>query len=229
MVVGVMQPYLFPYLGYYQLVFHCDKFVFYDDVNFIKGGYINRNNILSNGKKQLFTMPVEQASSFKKINDLSFQPNTKKIIKSIEQAYSKAPYFNEVMPLVSRVLNSNNRNVSSIASFSVIAIFEYLQLEKDFYFSSQLDYNREQAAANKLYAICDLFGADKYCNSLGGQKLYSKKCFLENGIDLSFISMGAINYQQCKNEFVEGLSMIDVLMWNSKKEVIKLLTEYRLV
>lgn len=100
MIVGVMQPYLFPYLGYFQLVHHCDKFVFYDDVNYIKGGYVNRNNILCNSKKQLFTLPVEKASSFKKINELSFQRNPKKIIRTIEQAYSKSTYFDEVMPLV---------------------------------------------------------------------------------------------------------------------------------
>ncbi|KGJ90192.1 WbqC family protein [Thalassotalea sp. ND16A] len=228
MIVGVMQPYLFPYLGYYQLVHHCSHFVFYDDVNFIKGGYINRNNILSNGNKQLFTLPVVQASSFKKINSLDFQLNSKKIIKTIEQAYSKSPYFNDVMPLITNILNSSNRNVSSMASDSIVQVFEYLGVEKAFYHSSKLEYNREQSAADKLYAICDVFNANKYCNSLGGQTLYSKSDFLEKGIDLSFIKMNSINYSQGKNEFVDHLSMIDVLMWNSKEEIIELLGQYQI-
>lgn len=229
MIVGVMQPYLFPYLGYYQLVNHCDKFVFYDDVNFIKGGYINRNNILANGNKQLFTVPVEQASSFKKINELSFNSNTKKIIRTIEQAYSKSPFVNDVMPIISNILNSNDRNVASMASESIVKIFEYLGLEKDFFHSSKLDYNRKQDAANKLYSICGLFDAKKYCNTLGGQSLYSKESFLKEGIELSFIEMEPISYNQGKNEFVGHLSMIDVLMWNSKDKVIEMLNEYKLI
>jgi len=229
MVVGVMQPYLFPYLGYYQLAFHCDKFVFYDDVNFIKGGYINRNNILCNGKKQLVTLPVEHASSFKKINELIFHSNTKKIIKTIEQAYSKSPYFNDVMPLIANIFNSENRNVATMASNSIKNVLEYLEIQKELYRSSELEYDRELDAANKLYSICDVFDANKYCNSLGGQSLYSKEQFLEKGINLSFIKMESVKYFQGGGEFVENLSIIDVLMWNSKDEVIDLLSKYRIV
>lgn len=223
-----MQPYLFPYLGYFQLAYHCDKFVFYDDVNFIKGGYINRNNILSNGKKQLFTLPVLQASSFKKINELSFQSNSKKVLRTIAQAYSKSPFFNDVMPLIDCVLNSTNKNVAIMASESIAKVFEYLGIKKDFYLSSELEYNREQSAADKLYSMCNLFAADKYCNSLGGNALYSKEKFLNKGIELSFIEMKQLEYKQNGNEFVSHLSMIDVLMWNSKQQVIELLNSYRL-
>ena len=97
MMLAVMQPYLFPYLGYYQLAYHVNKFIFYDDVNFIKGGYINRNNILANGRRQLFTIPVEKSSSNRKINELHFSNNRKKVVKTIEQSYRRAPYFEAVM------------------------------------------------------------------------------------------------------------------------------------
>ncbi|HCR3455045.1 TPA: WbqC family protein, partial [Proteus mirabilis] len=98
MILAVMQPYLFPYIGYYQLAYHSDMFIFYDDVNYIKGGYINRNNILTKNGPQLFTLPVKKASSFKKINELFYQEDTRKILTSISQAYSKAPYFTSVFP-----------------------------------------------------------------------------------------------------------------------------------
>jgi hypothetical protein len=229
MIVGVMQPYLFPYLGYFQLAYHCDKFVFYDDVNFIKGGYINRNNILNKDKKQLFTLPVLQASSFKKINELSFQENPKKILRTIEQSYAKSPFINDVMPLIEDILNSTNKNVAVMASESITKVFEYLGVKKDFYFSSDLEYNRAQTAAEKLYSICALFDADKYCNTLGGQTLYSKDQFLNQGIELSFIEMKALPYKQNNDEFVSHLSIIDVLMWNSRKDIKSLLNQFTLI
>jgi hypothetical protein len=108
-------------------------------------------------------------------------------------------------------------------------VFGYLGLGKDFFHSSKLDYNREQDAANKLYSICGLFDAKKYCNTLGGQSLYSKENFLKEGIELSFIEMEPISYNQGKNEFVSHLSIIDVLMWNSKEDVIKLFSHYKLI
>jgi len=229
MIVGVMQPYLFPYLSYYQLAHHCEQFVFYDDVNFIKGGYINRNNILSNGAKQLITLPVEQASSFKKINELSFQNNTKKILRTIEQAYSKSPYFKDVYPLIVDVFTLTNRNVAFITRTSIIKVFEYLGLTLACVNSSELEYDREDSAEKKLYSICDLYGSNHYCNTLGGQALYCKEKFSQQGIELSFIEMNAIQYQQGKSDFVSHLSIIDVLMWNSKEQVINMFGQYKLV
>jgi hypothetical protein len=229
MIVGVMQPYLFPYLGYYQLVFHCDKFVFYDDVNYITRGYINRNNILSNGKASRFTLPVLKASQNSKINSLYFSNDVKKILSSIKHSYSKAPFFNDVFPIIEEVILSTNKNVASITSLSIISVFNYLEIEKDFVFSSKLSYFKSDSAAENLISICKEFESVSYCNSIGGQSLYSKENFLKEGIELSFIQMKPISYIQGKNEFVSHLSIIDVLMWNSKEEVINLLSKYKLV
>ena len=80
-----------------------------------------------------------------------------------------------------------------------------------------------------MYSICDLFDANMYCNALGGQKLYSKVEFLKRNIDLSFTKAVPFEYKQGKSEFIDNLSMIDVLMWNSKDDVIKLLEKYKLV
>lgn len=228
MILAVMQPYLFPYLGYYQLANHSDKFVFYDDVNFIKGGYINRNNILANGQKQLFTLPVEKASSFTKINELHFAANRKKIIRSIEQNYRKAPYFEAVMPLVDQVLTSSETQVARLCRDSVLIVFEYLGYKLDYCFSSELDYDKSASAAEKLYAMCDLINADKYCNMKNGEVLYKKELFQEKNIELSFLEMADLNYPQGDCDFVSHLSMIDVLMWNSKEQVINLLSQYKL-
>lgn len=228
---AVMQPYLFPYLGYYQLVQASDVFVFYDDVNYIKGGYINRNNILSNGQVQRFTVPINQASSFKKINELSFSHNVRKQLASIEQSYGKAPYFHDVYPIVKAVLNSENRNVAHICRKSVEAVFSYLGIEKETYLSSQLEYNREQSAAERLISISELLDCRNYINSPGGKILYCKEFFSERNIKLSFIEMEDVEYFQSgpTKEFVPYLSIIDIMMHCDKSLTKKLLNKFSLV
>lgn len=229
MIFAVMQPYLFPYLGYYQLVNAVDKFVFYDDVTFIKGGYINRNNILSNGKSQRFTIPVPGMSSNKLINTLEFDPNVKKILKSIEQNYKKAPYFYDIFPVVESILNNEDRNVANMGAKSICAVFDYLGIEKDIYFTSELEYEREQSAADRLISISKLLRCSEYINSPGGIELYKKQYFEKSGVNLSFIKMDEISYFQGGDTFVPYLSMIDILMWNNKAEVVELLSKYKLV
>jgi len=228
MKFAVMQPYLFPYLGYYQLVHAVDKFVFYDDVNYIKGGYINRNNICSNEKPQRYTVPVPGMSSNILINKLSFDSNVKKQLKSIEQAYSKAPFFKDVFPIVESVLTEERRNVEHICRLSITRVMDYLDINKSYYYSSELCYERDVPAAKRLVNISKSFDLNEYINSPGGKSLYNKDYFLEHGIKLNFIEIGEYQYNQNSNVFLPHLSMIDVLMWNSKDEVVDLLNKYRL-
>jgi len=227
MILAVMQPYLFPYIGYYQLAYHSDKFIFYDDVNYIKNGYINRNSILTKNGRQLFTIPVNKASSFTKINELEFNDNVKKVLTSLYQAYSKAPYFSQIYPIVEEILNSANRNVANIASNSIIEVFKYLNVDLSYAFSSSLEYDRSQSAKDKLYQLCNIYNADHYTNTIGGQALYDKSEFLEQNIKLQFIKSQSFNYKQFNsNEFEANLSMIDVLMNISPEEIITLLGMY---
>ncbi|WP_426578381.1 WbqC family protein [Xenorhabdus stockiae] len=227
MILAVMQPYLFPYIGYYQLAYHCDEFIFYDDVNYIKGGYINRNNILTKNGKQLFTIPVNQASSFKKINELEFSNNVKKVLVTIQQAYSKAPYFDAAYPIIEKILLSENRNVAKITSNSIIEIFNYLELPFKYEFSSNIDYDRGLDAKNKLFSFCKLYNAQKYTNTMGGKSLYNKDEFKNKNIELSFIETGNIIYTQFNSDkFESNLSIIDLLMNVDKEKIIKLLGIY---
>jgi hypothetical protein len=229
MSFAVMQPYLFPYLGYYQLVNAVDRFVFYDDVTFIKGGYINRNNILSNGKVQRFTIPVPGMSPNRLINTLKFDKNVKKTLKSIEQSYKKAPYFKLIFPLIESVLNDKNRNVEHVCAKSISLVFEYLGLKKSFCFSSELQYNRDLCAADKLIAMAYVLKSSDYINSPGGKLLYDKEYFSFNRVKLSFIEVNDYAYSQGSTDFIPHLSMIDVLMWNEIEEVKLMFNKYELV
>lgn len=221
-----MQPYLFPYLGYYQLVSSVEKFVFYDDVTFIKRGYINRNNILSNGKSQRFTIAVPGMSQNILINKLSFDTNVKKQLKSIEQVYSKAPFFKDVYPIIESVLTDEKRNVEHICRLSITKVMDYLEIEKSYYYSSELSYKRDEPAAKKLVNISKCLDINEYINSPGGRSLYNKEYFLEHGVKLKFIDIGEYQYNQNSDVFVPHLSMIDVLMWNDKSSVLSLLEKY---
>lgn len=229
--VAIMQPYLFPYIGYWQLINAVDEFVVYDDVNFIKGGWINRNNILLNGKAFLFTLPLENSSSYKLIKEIDVTSNLKlkeKICKTISAAYSKAPYFSEVFSLIENVLMKDGK-VSELVYDSIIQINNYLGISTKILLSSEINQNRELKSDKRVINIVKNLNGQIYINAIGGQELYSKEEFKKNNIDLYFIKTNKIEYKQFKDEFVPNLSIIDVLMFNSPEDVRELLTKYELI
>ena len=235
MKVAIMQPYFFPYIGYFQLVAAVNKFVIYDDVNFIKGGWINRNNVLINKKSNLFTVPLIKASSNTLINDtkinLKFYNIWKvKFLRSLEQSYKKAPYFTEVYNLIENVLEINENDlISELAVNSIKNVIDYLQLDTEICETSENYNNKTKSGQERVLDICGIEKASQYINPIGGIELYSKKTFKENGIALNFIKSKQIIYTQFDNDFSPWLSIIDVLMFNSVSEVNKMVNQYELV
>jgi hypothetical protein len=228
MKLGIMQPYLFPYMGYYQLVNAVDKFVFLDDVNFINKGWINRNNILINGKANLFTVPLQNASQNKLINEISLAEGNwrEKLLRTIEMTYKKAPQFSTVFPLVSNVLTLKECLIGNLAKESIKSISVYLQFNTEFVDSSATYNNKGLKGGERIINICEKENATDYINPIGGLELYNKGTFAERNINLHFIRTSEIVYQQANTEFVPWLSIIDVLMFNSKARVKELMTEY---
>lgn len=235
MKLAIMQPYFFPYIGYFQLVAAVNKFVIYDDVNFIKGGWINRNNVLINKKSNLFTVPLIKASSNTLINDtkinLKFYNIWKvKFLRSLEQSYKKAPYFTEVYNLIKNVLEINENDlISELAVNSIKNVIDYLQLDTEICETSENYNNKTKSRQERVLDICGIEKASQYINPIGGIELYSKKTFKENGIVLNFIKSKPIIYTQFDNDFSPWLSIIDVLMFNSVIEVNKMVNQYELV
>lgn len=220
--MSIMQPYFFPYLGYYQLVHLADTFVFLDDVNFINKGWINRNQILVQGKPSLFTIPLIGASQNKKINEISVDKGNKlidKFFRSVESSYSKSPFFNQVFPIVKNVFDKGN-TISEIAKASITDVFVYLGLEKQFIHSSSVFDNHELKGADRLIDIVKKSSSDLYINPPGGRELYDNKYFNKNGIELQFLNPTLSDYpQQGGGEFQKGLSMIDIMFNNAKETV----------
>jgi len=223
-----MQPYLFPYLGYWQLINAVDTFVIYDDVNFIKQGYINRNSVLSIDKAQRFTLELTGASSFKMINEVKVGANTKKLLKTIKHNYLKSPYFEEVFPLVQKIFGQEERNLAKYIGHSLQEIADYLQISTELVYSSAVKKKDSLKAEDKVIDICTVLKADTYVNSIGGRKLYNKHRFKEKGIELKFLSSKPKEYKQFKSNFVPGLSIIDIMMFNSKADIKIMLNEYEL-
>lgn len=235
MKVAINQPFTFPYIGFYQLVSQVDKFILYDDVTFMKQSWINRNRILINGKDHFFTIQLEDASSFKLISDtvIKYNPTAlEKTLKSIKQAYAKAPYTAQVFPMVEAcfALIETERRIGKIALNSIQSVCDYLDIKTQFEFSSEkYAHTKELGRKPRLYEMLRLNEATDYVNLPGGTGLYSKDEFIKHGYNLHFIDRGDIVYKQFNNEFVPWLSMIDVLMFNSAEETKALLAKSTLV
>ena len=233
MKIGIMQPYFFPYIGYWQLINAVDKFVIYDDVNFIKNGWINRNYILLNGQKHLITLPLQRVSSFQQINNIDIICNQKikdKLLKTIYTAYSKANYFKQGFPIIENTINHESGNIATAIKYSIQAIVSYLNIQTEILLSSNIKKDISLKGENKVINIIKQTGGNEYINAIGGQNLYNRESFLDNGISLYFIHTNEnINYAQFKNNFVPNLSIIDIIMFNSVKDVKELLNDYELL
>ncbi len=229
----IMQPYLFPYLGYYQLLLEADTFVSYDDVAYRKQSWINRNRILINGGASHFTVPVTNASSFRPIRDvcISDRPPDRwriKLLKTLSSAYYRAPHFDAIFPLVEGILTSATTHIATLGLASIVEVARYLNLRTHCVTSSAAYHNSHLTGQERVLDICRIEGATDYVNPIGGVELYSRQAFRDAGVTLSFLRSDPVEYRQFGAPFVPALSIIDVLMFNSRTEVQGYLRRYQL-
>ncbi|MEC0232689.1 WbqC family protein [Paenibacillus alba] len=233
MKLAIMQPYLFPYIGYFQLIYSVDQFIIYDDVQFINRGWINRNRVLVNNTAHLFTFSVRKDSRDLNINDryfsLQFEFEKNKFKNGLQLGYKKAPNYNETMALIDNIFSLKELNVSSFITNQIKMICSYLGIQTKISLSSELDTESHLKAEERIIDICKKVDASHYINPIGGQELYSRDRFSKEGISLSFLKTNSIIYPQFKGEFVSFLSIIDVMMFNSKDQINKIISEYELI
>lgn len=232
MKLGIMQPYFFPYIGYWQLINAVDKYVIYDDVNYIKKGWINRNRILINNSIENINLSISKASQNKLINELSlFEPanNFNNLLKTISYNYKKAKEFDSVFPVVEKIFSCKEENLARFLEYSIRELVDYMGIETEIIVSSDIPKDNTLRGQEKIISICEELKADVYINAIGGQELYDRESFSKENIDLKFLMPNISAYDQFGNEFQEGLSIIDVLMFNSKQDVCKMLNDYKLV
>lgn len=231
MKVGIMQPYFLPYIGYFQLLNAVDKYVIYDNIQYTKKGWINRNRILQNGKDILISIPLEKDSDYLDVRDRFITEgfDRKKLLNQIKESYRKAPYWDAVMPLIDDIINYYDKNLFRFIFNSVERICRYLDIDTDIIISSALDIDHSLKGQGKVIAICKKIGATDYYNAIGGQELYNGDDFKKENINLHFLSTNTIEYKQLGNEFVPWLSILDVMMFNSVDKIKDMLNNYKLV
>lgn len=232
MKLGIMQPYLFPYIGYFQLMNAVDEFVVYDNIEFTKKGWINRNRILVNGQDAYISFPLKKDSDYLNISERylaeTWNTERKKMLNRITESYRKAPYFNYAFPVIEKIISFEEQNLFRFILNSIKEINNYLEIPVSLVTSSTIPIDFSLKAEKKVMAICEAMKADVYINPIGGLELYNKEEFREAGIELNFIKSEYIEYNQYQNEFVPWLSIIDVMMFNSQKEINQYLGCYTL-
>lgn len=231
MRLGIMQPYFLPYIGYFQLLRAVDRFVFLDDVAFIKKGWIHRNRLQIGGKEHLFTIPIRDASQNRTIQETSLAADPAwrtKLERTVQGAYAKAPLFDAVFPLFQEIVRLETDSISTLAIHSVRTVASYLQIETPTTLSSQTHGGSPLRAQERILEICKREGASHYINPIGGTELYDASLFAASGIELSFIRSVAVPYRQADADFLPFLSILDVLMLNSKEEILSQLESFSL-
>ena len=231
MTLGIMQPYFLPYIGYWQLLASVDCFVLYDNVKYTKKGWINRNRFLRNGADAVFTLPLKRGSDFLNIADRAladdFDPDT--ILNPFRETYRKAPFFRETFSLVEQIVAVSPRNLFEYLHQSIQRIATYLDIPTSLIVSSTIHIDQQLKADRKVLAICDALRATRYINSIGGRHLYSVAAFAAHDVELTFLQPRVVTYRQFGEPFVPNLSIVDVMMFNSKETVQAMLGEYDLV
>lgn len=227
---AIMQPYFFPYIGYFQLVAAVDLFIVYDNIKYTKRGWINRNRMLQGGEATLFSLPLKADSDFRDVREreiaADFSPN--KLLDRIGGAYRQAPYFAETFPLIEQVVRHEDRNLFGFIHHSIVRTCEHLGIDTGIRVSSTIDIDHDLKSQTKVLALCHAVGANTYINPIGGTELYARQDFAARGIALKFLQSRPIEYPQFGGEFVPWLSIIDVMMFNPKIAVASMLDGYDL-
>jgi len=232
MKLAIMQPYAFPYLGYFQLISAVDLFVLYDDVAFIKQGWINRNVLGARQGPQRFTLPVCKPRLGQPIAAIELyraQANKRRLLATIESLYRRAPCYDQVRPVRETAIGDEEENLALYIEHGLEILNEYLGIETPLVRSSKRHADCRAKGEARVIEICRAEGAGTYINAEGGRHLYDEAAFRRQGIDLRFLVHEPRPYRQNRSGFMPRLSVIDAMMFNSPAELAQLLAGYRLV
>lgn len=232
-MIAIMQPYIFPKLSYWKLINCVDAFVIHDDVQYIKGGWINKNRILVNNKIKNFSIPIKQDNHNKMINERFLAENwkkkKKKLLLIIKEGYRKSCNFKKIYPLIEKILNFDSNNLSKFLTNSIIETNKYLNINTKIIYSSSLNINKKFKKEKKIIEICRILSANKYINSIGGQKIYEKNEFKKSNIDLFFLNPIEESGKKNLNTTHVDLSILDIIMNIDKEKIQKELNQYKLI
>lgn len=231
MKIGIMQPYFFPYLGYWQIMNMVDKYIIYDNIQYTKKGWFNRNRFLQNGHDELFSINIEKASDFLDVRDRNISPvfDRKKLLEQFRNAYRKAPYFAKNFPIIEQIVMCPENNLFKYLFNSIQTMHDVLGMKTQLIISSDVDIDHSKKSSEKVKALVLAVGGTEYINPVGGMDLYKYDDFKNAGIDLKFHKISDVTYKQFNNAFIPCLSIVDVLMFNSIQDVKQMLNAYTII
>jgi len=208
LIISVMQPYFFPYLGYWQLINESDKFIFFDDVSYINKGYIDRNYIIYGGQPYRIKLELSKASQNKLISEINIGNNKLKILHQIDLAYRNSPQYENFMPIIVDVMKNEENNLARFLGYSIEKIAEYLEIKTKFLYSS--NFHTGKSGKNKIKDLTLLNNGNIYLNMIGGKFLYIQEDFNNSGIQLMFLKYRVVKYPQKTEEFDPYVSILDL-------------------
>ena len=239
MRVAIMQPYFFPYIGYWQLFFNCDKWVFFDSVQYNKRSWMNRNRVLHSDPDKEFqyiNVPIRKHIKGTLIKDVIINHEEKWKEKLLGQltVYKRlrAPHYQCVLELIENILEGDNKHFTSLSALIADGICEYLGEKVAYEFSSNIDIDTNMISEPDDWALCisETLGATEYINPYGGAEIFNIEKYINRGIDIKFLRPNLSEYKQSQRKFTPGLSLIDVLMFNSVDSTRELLkNDFRLL
>jgi len=218
---AIMQPYLFPYYLYWSLIQQVDIFVVFDNVNFKKKGFINRNYSFNDGTKKRFTLELQKSSQNKLISEIDICTDQGKLLFFFKSQYKCCPYFDQVFPFLEDILSFRDGNLTSFLSNSIQKICDYLDIRTNIILASSLQTQyHDLKGQEKILSICNLLGANEYLNLPGGRNLYDKSEFNMRNIDLSFVApYDSDSVSNMVNNFQE-CTIVDLMMNVPQKKLI---------
>lgn len=236
MKIGIMQPYFFPYIGYFSLIKYVDKFIFFDTPQYISHGWVNRNRILDQkGNPDYITVPIKKVSRETPIKEIeiSMDKNWRETIVGKLSVYKrKAPNYDAVINFVKDILyGSEYSNLSELNCMSIERTCEMIGLTNDFSVFSKMDLQIGQVNAPDEWAlyITRALQGDIYVNPPGGQSFFDKEKYESNNIKLQFLESRLRPYIQRIGRFEPGLSILDAMMFCKNDEIKDMLEDYRII
>jgi len=217
-----MQPYFFPYIGYFQLIHCVDTYVNLDHVSFMKRSYMTRNVLKNNTR---INVNVSGGSQNKKCNEVyvNFENNyISKFLKTLENLYSKESNYDSILnniilpEFINRQITISEFNLNLIKR-----ICNYLDVETKIINTSEGLTNLKKGEG--LKSITKKIGSNVYVNAIGGQSLYNKDDFKNDNIELNFIEMGNVDFD---NKYS---SILDLLFRYDKSHIQKQIKNYKLI
>ncbi len=236
MKVALMQPYFFPYIGYWSLIKHTDKFILFDNVQYIRRGWIDRNRILKpNDGVQYVKVPLIKHSQSIKINEIkiNYMEDWKvKILRQLEHYKKKAPYYKETMSVIESALSIDTESIVKLNENIIVQVCKYLNVNVNLSTFSQMSLEIDDVKSSDEWAlnICKAMGnVDEYWNPEGGISFYEKSKYTKAGINIKFLKVNLDKYEQGRDSFEPGLSIIDVMMFNSVEDINIMLDNFQLL